>query len=61
MTTAQKLLELAYDQAQARIADFSPGDLNALIKTLSAIKKEEEPEKPAASLGGFIAKHTANK
>ena len=57
MTDPKHLLDLAYRQIAAKIGDFSPADLNALVKTLHAVKKDEEPEATTSSMGGFIAKH----
>ena len=57
MADPNHLLELAYREIAAKIGDFSPADLNALVKTLNAIKKDEEPVTVANSMGGFIAKH----
>lgn len=57
ITDPQHLLDLAYKQVAARIEEFSPGDLNALIKTLNAVKKEEEPAVKASTVGGFLARN----
>jgi hypothetical protein len=57
MTDPSQLLDLAYREIAAKIGDFSPADLNMLVKTLNAIKKDEEPAAVTSSMGGFIAKH----
>ena len=41
MTTDQ-LLKLAINEATSKISDYTPSDLNTLIKTLLSAKKEEE-------------------
>ena len=56
-TDPQQLLDLAYKQVAVRIEEFSPGDLNALIKTLNSIKKEDEPTVKASTVGGFLARN----
>lgn len=61
MTDPKRLLDLAYSEITTKIGDFSPADLNALVKTLHAVKKDEEPEAITSSMGGFIAKHVKNK
>lgn len=60
------LLELAYEQVRDKIYDFSPGDLNALIKTIHTIKREEVEDAPkttptSSTVGSFIAKHATLK
>jgi hypothetical protein len=64
MKDLDDLLDLAYDQVRARIVDFTPADLNALIKNIHAVKREEPiapPNlKPVADINSFLAKHKIN-
>lgn len=57
MTDTQKILDLAYAQIKEKLPDFSPADLNALIKTLHGVKKEEVLEAPSTNISSFLAKH----
>jgi predicted esterase YcpF (UPF0227 family) len=56
MTDPQKLLDMAYTRAAASLDEYSPNDLNALIKILQGIKKEDE-KLVSSTVGGFLAKH----
>lgn len=62
MKELDQLLDLAYDQVKERIADFSPADLNALIKNIHTVKREEAviappTLKPVSNITDFLAKH----
>jgi hypothetical protein len=64
MKDLDQLLELAYDQVRARIEDFTPADLNALIKNIHTVKREEPVApptlKPVSNITDFLAKHQQN-
>lgn len=53
--TKEQLLKLALQEATSRIADYTPADLNSLIKTLLASTKAEEgPALEPLKLKGFL-------
>jgi hypothetical protein len=61
---AKRLLDLALDEAALRLSDYSPSDLNALIKALSVSSKDREKAEvqPVKKLSGFISSNlTVNK
>ncbi len=51
--TKEQLLKLAISEATSKISDYTPADLNALIKTLLGAKKEEE-QVIVPKLKGFL-------
>lgn len=60
--TKEELLDLAINAAACRIADYTPADLNALIKTLIVFKKEEvEPPVEVPRLKGFLEQNLISK
>lgn len=60
MTDPQKLLEMAYARAATNLSEYSPADLNALIKILQGVKKEELDSRVPSTVSGFLAKHVKN-
>lgn len=51
----KRLLDLALQEAENRISEYTPADLNALIKALSTVEKPEQ-EVPVKKLTGFLTK-----
>lgn len=52
-TRTKQLLDMAVEQAMSRLEEYTPADLNALIKALSTPEKPEV-ETPQKKLSGFI-------
>ncbi len=51
----RRLLDLALQEAENRISEYTPADLNNLIKALSTVEKPEQVE-PVKKLTGFLTK-----